>query len=96
MRHDFIHNKGQASSVTFECTACMQVRAHYRTVPYHNFFHCVDVTHATFRHAAPLCLACFSECTVSWAVSRSVKLTLYAEASAEVGYTCLPGFTATS
>ena len=27
----------------------MQVRAHYRTVPYHNFFHCVDVTHATFR-----------------------------------------------
>ncbi len=21
----------------------------YRQVPYHNFFHCVDVTHATFR-----------------------------------------------
>ena len=25
------------------------MRAHYRHVPYHNFFHCVDVTHATFR-----------------------------------------------
>ena len=26
-----------------------QVRAHYRAVPYHNFFHVVDVTHAAFR-----------------------------------------------
>ncbi|EIE22231.1 HD-domain/PDEase-like protein, partial [Coccomyxa subellipsoidea C-169] len=28
---------------------CAQVRNQYRAVPYHNFFHCVDVTHATFR-----------------------------------------------
>ncbi len=28
---------------------CAQVRNQYRQVPYHNFFHCVDVTHATFR-----------------------------------------------
>ncbi len=28
---------------------CVQVRNQYRQVPYHNFFHCVDVTHATFR-----------------------------------------------
>ncbi len=27
----------------------LQVRGHYRDVPYHNFFHCVDVTHTTFR-----------------------------------------------
>jgi hypothetical protein len=27
----------------------VQVRNQYRQVPYHNFFHCVDVTHATFR-----------------------------------------------
>jgi hypothetical protein len=28
---------------------CVQVHDMYREVPYHNFFHCVDVTHATFR-----------------------------------------------
>lgn len=27
----------------------LQVRTHYRAVPYHNFFHVVDVTHAAFR-----------------------------------------------
>lgn len=29
-----------------------QVRKAYRDVPYHNFFHCVDVTHATYRFIA--------------------------------------------
>ena len=54
---------GAGKFVTFECRLSMQVRAHYRTVPYHNFFHCVDVTHATFRCAVHLHLACSSsEC----------------------------------
>ena len=56
MQHKHLHNKG--ASGWGECSNAMQVRAHYRTVPYHNFFHCVDVTHATFRYTAPFCLAC--------------------------------------
>ena len=31
------------SSIQFE------VRVTYREVPYHNFYHCCDVTHATYR-----------------------------------------------
>ena len=35
------------------CLVCgAQVRKAYRDVPYHNFFHCVDVTHATYRFIA--------------------------------------------
>jgi len=29
-----------------------QVRKAYRQNPYHNFFHCVDVTHVTYRFIA--------------------------------------------
>ena len=36
-----------------EVAELMQVRGHYRNVPYHNFFHVVDVTHATFRYVVP-------------------------------------------
>ena len=40
---------GQMSQLA---TAPTQVRKAYREVPYHNFFHCVDVTHATYRFIA--------------------------------------------
>ncbi|KAK9831398.1 hypothetical protein WJX81_001157 [Elliptochloris bilobata] len=33
-------------------TFVQEVRKAYREVPYHNFFHCVDVTHATYRFIA--------------------------------------------
>ena len=33
--------------VTRDCL--LQVRGFYHNVPYHNFFHCCDVAHATFR-----------------------------------------------
>ena len=69
----------------------MQVRAHYRTVPYHNFFHCVDVTHATFRHAIHLCLACFLR---AYDQLGGALLISSAETSIGVGQSCLLASTA--
>ena len=50
----WLFGKKQYEALWMRGVACthagvVQVRGHYRAVPYHNFFHCVDVTHATFR-----------------------------------------------